>query len=208
MEVVQVAQLAVTHLERPPAKGTPEGQQRAVGDDPVWDVHRHRDVMGAVARVDGHPFRNGSPVLKVAVRPLVAPMIVLVRNDIEHPVVEREHVVAPCLLPPERNHLRHLLGEFGRQVPELRDILADVIELPHIVVPGCVGPQAVVVDRADRMIRHGLPTIMVDRTRSEHLEVLGDVTARLPLSPLAERSRRSSFHRGGSARCHRSLQAA
>ena len=110
-------------------------------------------------------------------------MVVLVRHDLEHPVVEREHVVAPCLLPPQRDQLGDLLGELGGAVARLRDVLGHVVELPDVVVPGRVGPQAVVVDRADRVVRHRLPPVVVDGTRAEHLEVLGEVPARAAVSP-------------------------
>ena len=66
--------------------------------------------------VDGHPLGHRSPALEVAVGRLGAPAVVLVRDGLEHPVVEREHVVAPCLFPPERDELGDLFGKLGGEV--------------------------------------------------------------------------------------------
>ena len=154
-----------------------------VGDDAVGDLDRHRDLVGAVAHVDRHPLGHLGAALEVAVGLLVAPAVVLVDDRLEDPVVEGEHVVAPRLLPPQRDQLGHLLREFGGQVVDLGDVLGHVVELPDVVVPGRVGPQAVVVDRADRVVGHRLPAVVVDRPRPEHLEVLGDDAGRARARP-------------------------
>ena len=100
----------------------------------------------------------------------------LVGHDLEDTVVEREHVVAAGLVPPQRDQLGDLLGVLGGEVVHLGDVLGHVVELPHVVVERRVRAQAVVVERADRVEGHRLPAVVVDRPRAEHLEVLGEVT--------------------------------
>ena len=53
-----------------------------------------------------------------------------------------------------------------------------MIELPYIVVKGCIGIEAVVVHRTDRVERHRFPTIVVDGPGPQHLEVLGQMRPR------------------------------
>ena len=89
------------------------------------------------------------------------------------------------------DQLGHLLGEFGGEVVDLGDVLGHVVELPDVFVEGRTGPQAVVVDRTDRMVGHRLPPVVVDGPRPEHLEVLGAVPAGLVLPSVPERRRRS-----------------
>ena len=103
-------------MERPPAERAPEGEQRARGFDAVGHLERDVDVVGAVPHVDGHPLGHRGPALEVAVDRLGPPVVVLVRDRIEDPVVEREHVVAPRLLPPQVDELSDLLGELGSEV--------------------------------------------------------------------------------------------
>ncbi len=172
VQVVHVAEAAADHVEGPPAQRAPEGEKRAVWFDAVGDLKREGDGVGAVAYVDGYPLGDGGTILEVAVALLVPPMVVLVRNDFEDPVVEREHVVTPGLFPPQRHQLGHFLGELRGAVTGLRDVLDDVVELPDVVVPRCIGPQSVVVDGADGMVRHRLPPIVVDGAGAEHLEML------------------------------------
>ena len=90
-------------------------------------------------------------------------------------VVERQHLVLACLLPPELDHRGQPLGLVGGQVVGLGGVDAHVVELPHVVVERRVGVEAVVVHVAERLERHRLPTLVVDAARSEHLEVLRGV---------------------------------
>ena len=96
-------------------------------------------------------------------------------DHLQDPVLQREHVVTPRFGPPQLDQLGDLVWELGRTVVDLGDVVGDVIELPHVVFERRVGSQSVVVEGADRVEGHGLPPVVVDRSRSEHLEVLGEM---------------------------------
>ena len=178
------------------------------GADPAGHVDDQRDGMRAVADVDRHPFGHRRAALEVAVGVLGPAMVVLVHDGVEDPVVEGQHVVAARLVPPQRHQLGDLLGELGGAVVRLRDVLGDVVELPHVVVQRGAGAQPVVVDRADRVIGHRLPPVVVDGARPEHLEVLRVVAAGRASSAPRPARRRSWCRRGATARCRRSPRAA
>ena len=88
-------------------------------------------------------------------------------------------------------------GSCAARSLRLRQVVRDVVELPHVVVERRVGVEAVVVHVAERVERHRLPAVVVDRARAEHLEVLRRRAAR------ARRRRRA--RRGSS--CRRSATA-
>ena len=138
-------------------------------------------LHGVGAVLDRHGDRLGDrcATLEVAEDRAVPPVVGrLVDQRPQRTVVQGEHVVAPGLLPPQRDHLRQALGLRGSQVVGLREVLRHVVELPDVVVEGGVGIEAVVVHRADGVERHRLPSVVEDGPGAEHLEVLGHVRGR------------------------------
>ncbi len=79
-----------------------------------------------------------------------------------------------------------LVRELRCTVVHLGDVLCDVVELPYVVVERRVGPQSVVVEGTDRVEGHCLPPVVVNGTRSEHLEVLGDMPVTFVFTALAK----------------------
>ena len=179
--VVHVAQAAVEQVERPaaehacpsraarPRRSPPSGISTSRGDRVVAVAHVHGDVLGDRRAVRARR-RTGR-------RSLERPARREQRGD--RPVVERQHLVLARLLPPELDHLRELApGSCGGEVVALREVLGDVVQLPHVVLERRVGVDAVVVHRAERLERHRLPAVVVDAAAAEHLEVLRGVALR------------------------------
>ena len=151
--------------------------------------HRHVDPhgVGAVLHRDADGLGDGRPALEVAEHGAMATVVgLLVEQRPQRPVVQRQHVVAFGLLPPQGDHRRQALGLRPGPVVGLRQVLGHVVELPHIVVERGVRIEAVVVDRADRVERHRLPPVVIDGARAEHLEVLRRAQARYSRAPRVE----------------------
>ena len=89
----------------------------------------------------------------------------------QRPVVEREHVVALGLSPPETVQLGQLVGLPLGQVLGFGRVGGHVVQLPrHLVEARLVELNRVIGDR--------LPAIVVDRPAPEHLEVLSGAVLR------------------------------
>src|SRR5215207_887441 len=137
VEVVHVAEPTVSHLQRPTAEHTPDREQRALGHDAVVDPHRRGDLVRTVAHVDRDALGHRRAERHVAV---VGPVEDLVRgrveDGVEDAVVERQHVEARRLVPPQVDHARQSLRLFRREVVHLRRVDLDVVQLPDVVVEG------------------------------------------------------------------------
>ena len=112
----------------------------------------------------------GQHSLRQTVRVRAVPRI---EQRLEQAIVEREHLVAARLLPPQVDQGPQPLGLGAGQVVELAGVLGHVVQLPAVLVEGHVGIQAIVVEVGDGVERHRLPAAVVDASGSEHLEVLG-----------------------------------
>ena len=173
------------------------------------DVDRHGHGVGPVAHVDGHPFGHRGPALEVAERVAGAGGG---RACGPWPRAPGCRAGSTSLRRASSHHSATssatFSGNSAAQVVRLGDVLGDVVELPDVVVERRVGAQPVVVDRADRVEGHRLPAVVVDGTRPEHLEVLGDVAAGFALPAVRRARRRSWCRRGATARSRRSPRAA
>ena len=89
-----------------------------------------------------------------------------------------EDAVALGLAPPGVDELGQLLGMIRGQIPGFGEVLGDVVELPVVIL---VRPERIVVlgvaDEGQWAEDDRLPSLVVQRPRSEHLVVLGRVTA-------------------------------
>ncbi len=83
-------------------------------------------------------------------------------DGFEDTVVERQHVVSTCLVPPPFHHGRHPLRVLGSQVVYLGVIFGHVVELPHVLIEGCVDLEPVVIERSDGVKGDRLPPVVVD----------------------------------------------
>ena len=159
------------------AVGRPDSRDRDVDDQRVRAVpHVHRDRLrhlGARPGSNGNASR-GAPVIGLGVH-----------QGPQHPVVERQHLVALRLRPPqvdERGQQLGVLRRRGPASPRGPPRRGTAPRRPRRTARS--GP--VVVQRPDRVERHRLPAAVVDGPRAEHLEVLRGVPLGGALAPGAE----------------------
>ena len=91
-------------------------------------------------------------------------------------VVEREDLKLLRFLPPELLELLELGRLRERQIMHLGEVLGHVVELPHVLVERLRRVGTVVGDEGRAVEDDRLPPVVVERPRSEHLVILGDVT--------------------------------
>ena len=170
--VVAVLELAVLGVQAPAA------DVRALGDDhALGALLRHHDLGGdgvrlvlevqhAVLRQASHAAEEQLGLALDQHRPAGGVRVHL----LDHPVVERQHLVARRLDQPEALQLvellRHLLGQILRLAP----VLGRVVEFPDVVVER----DSLLADQhpGRAVLRHRGPALVVDAAVAEHLEVL------------------------------------
>ena len=114
------------------------------------------------------PHRAGRVVHELP--PVAEQPILLLADPGDHVVVQRVHVVLPCLLVEDLDQLGELVGVFVSEVGALGEVLRYVIQLPLVLVEG---QHLVEVPRhAVGVHRHRLPAVGPDRPVAEHLVVL------------------------------------
>src|SRR5215469_8022905 len=171
----EVPLLAVQVVQRPAAEGRSHRQQGAVGASGLADDKVDDDCVVAIPHVDSDRFGYLGAAGEVAVVISRLPAVGLgVHKGPQHPVVQRQYLVALSLGPPEVYELAQQLRTLARHVSRLRQVLLDVVQLPDIVVKGRVRI-LIVVERADGVEGHRLPSAVIDGPRAEHLEVLSVV---------------------------------
>ena len=94
---------------------------------------------------------------------------------------QRQRPVALGLLPPQLLQFLELVGVLCRQVPGLREVVGQVVQLPHVLLR-VVHPGSELLERLRREVPGSLvqprtrpPAILVDGAAAEHLEVLHGV---------------------------------
>ena len=132
------------------------------------EVHRRGDRERAPPNVHGDGLRDlgRSRVVDVAVtrRARLRPHV---RDDLERgPVVERQALVDPRVVPPQSLQLLELLGVLGGQVVDLGAVLREVVELPLVELE--LPPSG---DRRVQRVRE--PALVVERSHPEHRVELG-----------------------------------
>src|SRR5215203_1484007 len=164
---VGVMQPPVSQVERVAAGPRALREQDALGLGRL-EVHRRGDRERTSANVDrdrlGHLGR--SRVVDVAVTWLTW-LWPHVRDDLEGgPVVERQPLVDPRVVPPQSLQLLELLGMLGGKVVSLGAVIGEVVELPLVQME--LPPAG---DRWMQCVRE--PAVVVERAHSEHRVELG-----------------------------------
>ncbi len=77
-------------------------------------------------------------------------------------VIERQHLMLLCLLPPAADHIGKAHGLLACEIVSLREILREMKQFPFVVLER----------RARRMIGDRLPAAMPEAAMAEHLEIL------------------------------------
>ena len=136
------------------------------------------------------------------------PRDVHVGDPVHRAVVEREHAVALGLREPQRHQLPQLLGLLRGEVHLLRGIDAGVEQRPFVGREVVAADEQVAFGRGQLVdvVRHGLPSVGVDRPAPPALEVL----ARPRTCGLRRRRppHAGSRRRTTSARCRRARREA
>jgi hypothetical protein len=86
-------------------------------------------------------------------------------------VAERQDVVGPGLLEPQRLELLHLVGMLVGQVVGFGAVAVGVEQLPAVLVEAALAQERAVLG-------HGLPALVPDPAGAEHLVVLGLLAGR------------------------------
>ena len=89
-------------------------------------------------------------------------------------VVERQHLVAPRLGPPELDQGLHEFGMVGGEVVRLGEVVLEVEQCPVVLVEVVAPRHQVTLDTqlASDVVGGRLPSVVIERTASDHLEVL------------------------------------
>ena len=167
--VVHVVEAPTLHVERVAAESTTVREEHAVVALGQFD--RGHGERRPVTHIDGG--RGGhrrSRSIDVA-----RAMLDMARSiDIDRPArMERQRTVATSLSEPEFDHLAQPRGVGFGEIIALGGVLGHVIELPAILAEGGVGIGSGDVHLpAHRVVRNGLPAVVVDRPAAEQLVVL------------------------------------
>ena len=124
------------------------------------------------------------------------------RNDaLEERIIQREHLIFPGLIHEESLQLFQLVGILCGEIVILGEVIGDVIEFPFVASHDIRHFGRAQKPRGLRRNRRGDPAIVVERTVTEHLEVLR-LALRGSVRVGSQRCKPCSRLRSVSGRCH------